>query len=703
MAEMNANGVREELAGVLASAIPEEQEKLEAIDWLLQADPRAPYQLALHSLTGAEISEEAAAGAWKSALEMRHEWSQKLRQPITMRAAATEAVVRRMESGDAESAVAQADSLQSYLQRDMATGLYSRDYFEKRLADEVDAVTRTGQPVSLLLLELEGMDRVAQNGGLEAVEETLRSTAQMARYHFRHADVACRYEMNSFAVIMPATLPGAAELMGMEFINQLRQFNGETPIRASGGAASCPLNATDSKLLEKAAAVALRQAKESPGSLVVSSQKARSKAHGASAEKRLDRRFKTGLALGLGVGLLAEAGVVALTLNHRDHSALAAAYSRPSIAMAKSSPLNAPFQPMNIANSPAKDTASPIEIAARPRLVGNYVLASDQLAHLASTTKDPFIRSKAWIASAAASAAGGQDSLGRLRNAREAALLAPPSIQSWLNQLISLTRGEWYASRHLNDLALGSFTEALQGPRGPEYNDAVLGLFQSDRAANKKKEAVDLAEREAAAVNEPAVRAAYRILAADARGSVSEILQLAMVQPAALNVPERMGKAVTRIVAAAIVPTGGASRADWSRNLKMILGAPGLPTTTRAGLRLTVAHRLLQIGDPQEAHWTLQTLLGESGESGPKSPRLTTLEAQQALVDDGLALSKLKDMAGAHKEWKLAISKAEDRTLNSGAMGDHQPQPSFWSPVPEEQWWVQSARLLESGKVPPAG
>ncbi|MDQ2733111.1 MAG: hypothetical protein M3Y56_15770, partial [Armatimonadota bacterium] len=112
MAEMNANQVREELTGVLVSAIPDEAERLEAIDWLLQSDPRAPYGLALHSLTGVEVTDEMAAGAWKSALEMRHEWSQKLHQPITMRAAATEVVVRRMESGLPDEASATPDSLQ---------------------------------------------------------------------------------------------------------------------------------------------------------------------------------------------------------------------------------------------------------------------------------------------------------------------------------------------------------------------------------------------------------------------------------------------------------------------------------------------------------------------------------------------------------------------------------------------------------------
>ncbi len=98
-------------------------------------------------------------------------------------------------------------SLEERSATDAVTGLYGRWYFYERLAAEVARARRYGQPLSLLVVQVDDLDGVMAPGR-PAGERVLRAMARIIQACLRDkVDVPCRHGMASFAVLLPATPP----------------------------------------------------------------------------------------------------------------------------------------------------------------------------------------------------------------------------------------------------------------------------------------------------------------------------------------------------------------------------------------------------------------------------------------------------------------------------------------------------------------
>ncbi len=93
---------------------------------------------------------------------------------------------------------------------DTLTGVYNRGYFDASLESELARNQRTGQPLALLLIDLDHFKSINDSFGHSCGDSVLKAVAATLKKATRTADVVCRYGGEEFAVILPETpLPQA--------------------------------------------------------------------------------------------------------------------------------------------------------------------------------------------------------------------------------------------------------------------------------------------------------------------------------------------------------------------------------------------------------------------------------------------------------------------------------------------------------------
>jgi diguanylate cyclase (GGDEF)-like protein len=169
---------------------------------------------------------------------------------------------------------------------DALTGLHNRGAFEEHfpalLAD------RRAQPLTLLMLDLDGFKAFNDGHGHPAGDALLREVARSISAAVRAGDRVYRHGGDEFAVLLPATAPavGARVAERIRAAIAMLDAGAGTRVTASIGAASNPDDATTRDGLVAAADAALYRAKESGGDCVAEAAGSRALATSASASPR---------------------------------------------------------------------------------------------------------------------------------------------------------------------------------------------------------------------------------------------------------------------------------------------------------------------------------------------------------------------------------------------------------------------------------
>lgn len=96
---------------------------------------------------------------------------------------------------------------------DPLTGLANRRAFDEELLRAGARCQRTGEPLSLLLLDLDRFKSLNDTFGHQAGDEALRGFGQVLRAAARQDDLGCRYGGEEFSLILPgADAAGAVEV-----------------------------------------------------------------------------------------------------------------------------------------------------------------------------------------------------------------------------------------------------------------------------------------------------------------------------------------------------------------------------------------------------------------------------------------------------------------------------------------------------------
>ena len=125
---------------------------------------------------------------------------------------------------------------------DDVTGLYNRRFFATRLEDEVSRYSRFNQPLSVVMLDIDGFKAVNDELGHAAGDETLRIVGHILQRQSRNIDVICRYGGDEFAVLLVETGKDGALLYAERVRRQIEAaaFGHGRTITVSLGVACLP-------------------------------------------------------------------------------------------------------------------------------------------------------------------------------------------------------------------------------------------------------------------------------------------------------------------------------------------------------------------------------------------------------------------------------------------------------------------------------
>jgi diguanylate cyclase (GGDEF)-like protein len=158
---------------------------------------------------------------------------------------------------------------------DKTTGFYSNYAFQKKFKFEVKRARRYHRPLALLLLTVDGLDRIGKEYGDLCIDDCLRSVANIIRGAIRDVDIPARTEEGPIAILFPETYSSRATVCGERICKKLRaeavnEDLKRVRITASIGIVSFPTHARDDQALYKKASEFLALAQEQGGDKVIS-------------------------------------------------------------------------------------------------------------------------------------------------------------------------------------------------------------------------------------------------------------------------------------------------------------------------------------------------------------------------------------------------------------------------------------------------
>jgi diguanylate cyclase len=185
------------------------------------ADPatRLEHQIVLQIKAITRLKEEGRSDSALVALlknAVRHE------REITQayRALRVEADFLRTQRDDLSSALR---SMEALSLTDELTGLPNRRAFVQRLDQELSRCQRTGQPLAMVLLDIDNFKRVNDQHGHYVGDMILRSYAQGMVQELRQHDLLARYGGEEFVLLLPGTLVDDARNAMEKLAGRIRQ------------------------------------------------------------------------------------------------------------------------------------------------------------------------------------------------------------------------------------------------------------------------------------------------------------------------------------------------------------------------------------------------------------------------------------------------------------------------------------------------
>lgn len=111
--------------------------------------------------------------------------------------------------------------------RDPVTGVATRSYLDARIVREFSHALRHEWPLSIALIELDGLQRIRETQGEPAAAQVLQAAAQILRGNTRETDLIARYTTEQFALVLPATDRDTAMIVCERIVNAFRQARPE--------------------------------------------------------------------------------------------------------------------------------------------------------------------------------------------------------------------------------------------------------------------------------------------------------------------------------------------------------------------------------------------------------------------------------------------------------------------------------------------
>jgi diguanylate cyclase (GGDEF)-like protein len=146
--------------------------------------------------------------------------------------------------------------------KDPLTEGYNRRYLMLRLYEEVSRASRYSQPLSLILLDLDGFKAINDRWGHDAGDDVLKQIVQLLASQSRRDSVVARYGGDEFIALLPSTTKAAALVYAERMRAIIERYPFQYgPLTASFGVAGFPDDPGSVADLIKSADHALYEAK----------------------------------------------------------------------------------------------------------------------------------------------------------------------------------------------------------------------------------------------------------------------------------------------------------------------------------------------------------------------------------------------------------------------------------------------------------
>lgn len=127
------------------------------------------------------------------------------------------------------------DALKAASATDPLTGLWNRRHLHARLAQEVRRASRYGNPLALLLVDLDRLKTINDQSGHNAGDTALRRVADCLRRTCRASDIPSRYGGDEFIVLVPGSRAEQALELAERILDAVRSDDPANPITVSIG------------------------------------------------------------------------------------------------------------------------------------------------------------------------------------------------------------------------------------------------------------------------------------------------------------------------------------------------------------------------------------------------------------------------------------------------------------------------------------
>jgi diguanylate cyclase (GGDEF)-like protein/putative nucleotidyltransferase with HDIG domain len=159
-------------------------------------------------------------------------------------------------------------ALQAEARVDVKTGLYNARHFATVFGDELSRAERSGEPLSVIMADLDLLREINNTYGHLAGDAVLTGVADIFRRELRQHDLAARFGGEEFSIL----LPGTAIAEAIEIAERIRRIVAERPFEVetssepvhatiSMGVASYPLDGVEASALIHQADLAVYRAK----------------------------------------------------------------------------------------------------------------------------------------------------------------------------------------------------------------------------------------------------------------------------------------------------------------------------------------------------------------------------------------------------------------------------------------------------------
>jgi diguanylate cyclase (GGDEF)-like protein len=159
------------------------------------------------------------------------------------------------------SMIRNAEHLESLIFRDPLTHVYNRGFLEDQLQREIERYRRSNEPVSFLMVDVDGFKQVNTDHGHPVGDIVLSTLAHLLEGKVRQIDVVARYGGDEFGIILPDTIGEHAAVTAERLRRVVEEYDfsvnhpelADLRMTISIGGAICPDDGvTKDDLVEKA-------------------------------------------------------------------------------------------------------------------------------------------------------------------------------------------------------------------------------------------------------------------------------------------------------------------------------------------------------------------------------------------------------------------------------------------------------------------